>query len=548
MYGEILIMSNKAKIHQKNATALTTVFPANGAMFVARRRMKITVVYTPTVSIPADSTLHMRVASSAVSVVSFSPVISTDRSSATCEFDLYSQNSYLPSGDLSFDVHCYSTAKDAPTIPVEETNSTIKYTLTTPALDQIEKILPLVVKPYEVLDKNPATDDKKPEAINSGVVMRLIGLKTDGTTMDNNGIYCLSLGDLDTSNSLRVFYYNPDDKSLGDEIFSVVSGFECYFRIPLGADGTVYIKVFQRANSLKNVFRARPYITTLYGTSYSNEEAIFVNDIDVLPENLTAPFIEELKGFTITTEDLKTGVHLKLSNWDDRSDDGYVIPFIKDGKNNVSLSQFYKSTIDVINHFKIMVPYTYFTSNNIYTLGCIVSDGIQSSITSSIVFKFVDNGGGVLPPDIERDLPAPSVRWELADGKIYNVGRNEQEPTIFKKMLTDGELKMTFDISGIDINVGDPLILTGVITGFDDKLLPRTFKIKQGGFYVKQENINDKQLTITLDKTLFVGFDSDQYGNAGLVWLAGTLTNTILAQNHNSYVWYSDIDTVAPGE
>lgn len=549
MYGEILIMFNNVKIPQKPAAASATIFPADGSMFVARQRMKVTVVYTPAASIPADSILHMTLTSSgSISVSRSTPVITDDRSSATCEFDLYNQKSDLPAGELLFSVKCYSTAKDAPTIPVEEVNSTIKYTLTSPPLDHIENMLPLVVKPYEVLDKNPAADGTTPDVKNLGVVIKLTGLKTDGSLMDEHGIYCLSFDDYDSANALRLFIYNPTDKTLGDEIFPVSSAFQRYFRIPLGTDGSAYVKIFQRANSIKNVLRVRPYVTTLYGTSYSNEEAILVNNIDILPENLGAPLVEELEGFTVTTEELKTGIHLKLNNWDDRSDDGYVIPFIKDKDNNVILSQNYKTTIDVVNHFKIMIPYTYFTSNNIYTLGCIVSDEMQSSVTNCIVFKFIDNGGGILPPDIERDLPAPSVRWTLADGRTYTVGKNEQEPTIFKKMLTDGELEMTFDISGIDVAVGDPLVLTGVINGFDDKLLPKTFKINQGGFFLKAEDIANKRVSIALDKTLFKDFDSDQYGNPGTVWIAGTFTNTILAQSHNSNVWYADIDTVAPGE
>lgn len=424
---------------------------------------------------------------------------------------------------------------------------------------KLDNLMPQFINDNAVIDTNPVDGISQPSSTNPPVLIQFKSLNSNSVAIPNAyiNIETFALPHLYTADQKYArFFVMKGDGSAGEEIFWEKNGFGIRTSIRTDSLGIAVIGCYptQLLSDNEGVIQFDMELTMPSGATIDTTQRVVLLTGVNFHEIDESIIIEDKKGNNVDYDPSKTGLKTRFPEYQDHDPNDIIIVINKEygaGDNTVRVcAALDVNEGDIFNQYLTEISYLKVVANKWNATQFMIIQGDNVKISVENLWKF--NSPDIIdvePPAVTPTEPVPQLIFTAEDGvTIENIGE-QYGYSLNSSCVNYGgklELKLIFDSTHIKKN--DVVSVSYGIKAFQEGDGHRKEKnaketLTDPTWIITDEDITNNQKIIKLPQNKFVGYDEDENGDLGHMWLMATV----------GLACYTDllrarIDTVGPGE
>ncbi|EJN4070707.1 hypothetical protein NP681_004489 [Salmonella enterica] len=423
----------------------------------------------------------------------------------------------------------------------------------------INKCVPEILDRNAVVDVAPVDITGKP--VNTNKPIKFLVKAVDGKGMRSAKTYVNialnkdAVAGVFNDKKLR-FFQMKTDGTVGDELFFDNRN-NTMIRTTVSTDGTgsavIACYATRKLSNTNGIYTIRLALLLSNGMEvYANDNAVFLttlafNSVYEIPE------IEGQNGNMVSYDENKTGLKVRIQEYPDWTPSDRIL-IINNGYNyNDDQTRVCAEAESgeglVFFNYVMDVSYLDVIPNDWNNMRFIVIQGDNVKISGPNLWDFKSPDViNVDPPVVDTTEPLPELIFTAEDHSVYKIGKQFDYSLNSSCVNYGGTLELIVNFTKANFLENDLITVSYGIKAFKEgvgKREPRNVKevLTDVSWKLTKADITAGKKTIQLPQSKFIGFDEDENGKLGSMWIMANIGLT-----SHSEILYADIDTVAPGE
>lgn len=422
----------------------------------------------------------------------------------------------------------------------------------------LDNLPPLYVGRNANIDVNPIDNSEQPSATNNPVLIQFKSLDKENNPVPNSfiniGIDYHYLQHID-NNLIRFFIVNANG-DIGDEIYFDHYGFVIRSTVPTDSNGIATIACY----ATKNLDESDGVISVFMGVALPSNMLVYAKNSAVLITRLNFNTIENTieiqdeQGNDVNYEDSKTGFKVCIPEYQDYDPTDVIIVINKENGSADDTVQVCAcmnvSDGEIFAGFNTDISYLDVVPNSWNIMQFIILQNDNIKISEPNLWRFISPSViDVDPPKVTSTEPLPDLIFTSEDGKtVHHIGEQYGYSLNSSCINYGGKLELTINFDTAHVQKDEKIEVLYGIKAFKESLGHRQQNNKKDTlsndlWIITDADITAKMKTIELPQEKFIGYDEDEFGNLGSMWIIVKIGLACY-----SALLKVAIDTVGPGE